>query len=99
MRIAKLLVPAGASCHASSGDTFFPGQGQMVGSRGLHARCGSSAPNCMGMIWPSLIEVEVTVIHPAACETGAIRHAGNSAKKTVRRRDMASPFPVLQRQT
>jgi hypothetical protein len=38
------------------------------------------------------MEVEVTVIHPAASDAEAIMQAGNSASKTVRRNDMASPF-------
>src|SRR5450755_3302266 len=66
MRIAKLLVPAGASCQASSGETFLPGQGQMAGFRGLQARLGSSPPKRTGMRAPSLIEVEVRVIQGAA---------------------------------
>src|SRR5690348_4764315 len=73
MRMAKLLVPAGASCQASCGETFRPGQGQIAGLRGLQARCLSSAPKRAGMIWPSRIEVEVSVIQEAAWVTDVAR--------------------------
>src|SRR3954471_8178483 len=64
--MAKLLVFAGALCQASSGEIFWPGQGQMAGLRGLQARCLSSPPKRTGMRAPSLMEVEVRVIQPVA---------------------------------
>src|SRR3954464_14722671 len=64
--MAKLLVPAGASCQASWGEMFLPGQGQMAGLRGLQARFWSSPPKRTGMRAPSLMEVEVRVIQGAA---------------------------------
>src|SRR6185437_11203474 len=88
----KLLVPAGALCQASSGETFFPGQGQIAGSRGLQARLGSSAPNLKGMTAPSLMELEVTVIHPAASAIGAITHTGIRATRPAR-----SKFMIVSR--
>src|SRR5882724_11358943 len=66
IRMAKLLVPSGALCQASSGEMFLPGQGQMAGLRGLHARFWSSPPKRTGMRAPSLMEVEVRVIQGAA---------------------------------
>src|SRR5471032_1787182 len=64
--MAKLLVPSGALCQASSGETFLPGQGQMAGLRGLQARLGSSPPKRTAMRAPSLMELEVRVIQGAA---------------------------------
>ena len=76
--MAKLLVPSGAPRQASWGETFLPGQGQMAGLRGLQARFWSSPPKRTGMRWPSLMEVEVRVIHGAAEVSEAVASSAQS---------------------
>src|SRR5262245_54941862 len=66
MRIAKLFVPAGALLHASCGDTFCPGQGQISVEPGRHGRFGSSATKLTGMRAPSWIDDDVSVKNEAA---------------------------------
>src|ERR1700743_1909872 len=75
IRMAKLLVLAGALCQASSGETFLPGQGQMAGLRGEQARFWSSPPKRTAMRAPSLIQVGVRVIQEAASAAGTARIA------------------------
>src|SRR5690242_765228 len=81
--MAKLLVPAGALCQANCGETFWPGQGQMAGLRGLQARCLSSPPKRTGMRVPSLIDVDVRVIQEAASAAGMVNSAAARAKAQV----------------
>src|SRR6478736_2237897 len=73
IRMAKLLVPCGALCQASCGETFLPGQGQMAGLRGEQARFWSSPPRRTGMRMPSFMEVEVRVIQGAALAAEAVQ--------------------------
>src|SRR5258705_13213000 len=89
IRMAKLLVLTGASCQASWGETFLPGQGQMAGLRGLQARFWSSPPKRTGMRAPSLIEVEVRVIQGAAAAMPAVHNVAAKAKAIT---FMSSPF-------
>src|SRR3954470_6984668 len=82
--MARLLVPAGTFCQANCGETFLPGQGQIkVGARGEQARFWSSPPKRTGMRAPSLIELEVRVIHGAAQASGAVNRAAVRPKASV----------------
>jgi hypothetical protein len=72
IRIAKLFVPAGAFVHASCGDTFWPGHGQISLEPGLQGRFGSSAAKRAGMRAPSAIDVDVSVKKDAASDCGII---------------------------
>src|SRR5476651_194145 len=86
--MAKLLVPSGALCQASSGETFLPGQGQMAGLRGLQARFWSSPPKRSGMRAPSWIELEVRVIQGAA-------QAGRAAHRLAARPSATHLIPTI----
>src|SRR5688572_24550553 len=94
IKMAKLLVPAGAFDHFSCGETFLPGQGQMAGLRGEQARLGSSAPNRTGIRIPSLIEVEVTVKKGAAVR-GAAHSAAARPKTRLLLRRIVHPLVIV----
>src|SRR3954464_12927251 len=93
--MAKLLVPAGASCQASWGEMFLPGQGQMAGLRGLQARFWSSPPKRTGMRAPSLMEVEVRVIHGAAQAVEATIRQAARPSVTLLNPPMTVPLLVV----
>src|SRR5471032_710956 len=90
--MAKLLVPSGALCQASSGETFLPGQGQMAGLRGLQARFWSSPPKRTGIRAPSLIELEVRVIQGAAQAGRAVHRLAARPSATSLIPSIAAPF-------
>src|SRR6185312_15044340 len=75
----------------SSGETFWPGQGQILsGVLGLQGRLGSLAPNLTGMRSPSRMEVELSVIHEAALAAPDVQISAAEASARPR----ARVFPI-----